>query len=259
MLICANSMTPTISRQIICLKSRVMSKEFEFLGWEADTSGAIIPSATLVLPSRGVNEGGLGSWQKRNCGAKWASNSIDRLAQPFTTRQGRMKRLGIISMGVALWAAAVGVASAQTPSRQEVVAERGADVMPFSLKATTHVFTKTQTGGVQKVIAKNPADAEQVRLTREHLKDIADRFAKGDFSGPSHIHGADMPGLVELQKTERRDIAIRYADVPAGAEVTYTTKDARLVAALHTWFDAQLSDHGSDSMPGHDHAKHHMH
>lgn len=170
-----------------------------------------------------------------------------------------MKQLGIISMGVALWTAAMGSAVAQTPTRQEVIAKRGADVMPFSLKATTHVFTKTETGGVQKVIAKNPDDAVQVRLTREHLKDIVDQFAKGDFSGPSHIHGGDMPGLGDLRKAGRSDIAIQYDDVPAGAQVTYATKDAKLVAALHRWFDAQLSDHGSDAMLGHDHAKHHTH
>ena len=170
-----------------------------------------------------------------------------------------MKQLGIISIGVALWTAVMGGAVAQTATRQEVVAERSADVMPFSLKATTHVFTKTEAGSVQKVIAKNPDDAVQVRLTREHLKDIADRFAKGDFSGPSHIHGADMPGLADLQKAGRSDIAIQYADVPAGAQVTYAIKDAKLVVALHRWFDAQLSDHGSDAMLGHDHAKHHTH
>ena len=67
--------------------------------------------------------------------------------------------------------------------------------MPFSLKATTHVFTKTAEGGTQRVIAKSPADAQQVRLVREHLQDIQAEFLKGDFSGPSHIHGIEMPGL----------------------------------------------------------------
>ena len=29
--------------------------------------------------------------------------------------------------------------------------------------------------------------------------------------------------------------------------------EARLVAALHQWFDAQLSDHGKDAVQGHAH------
>lgn len=77
---------------------------------------------------------------------------------------------------------------------QEIVAARGTDVMPFSLKATTHVFTKTDRGGTQQVVAKDPKDALQVRLTREYLQEISAQFAKGDFTGPTHIHGVEMPG-----------------------------------------------------------------
>lgn len=35
------------------------------------------------------------------------------------------------------------------------------------------------------------ADAQQVRLARAHLHEIRAQFLKGDYSGPSHIHGAD--------------------------------------------------------------------
>jgi hypothetical protein len=44
--------------------------------------------------------------------------------------------------------------------------------------------------------------------------------------------------------------------VEAGAKLTYRTSDAKLVAALHRWFDAQLSDHGTDAMAGHSHHDH---
>ncbi len=125
--------------------------------------------------------------------------------------------------------------------------------MPFSLRATTHVFTKTAEGGAQRVIAKNTRDQTQVRLVREHLRGIQTQFLKGDFSGPSHIHGNEMPGLVELMAAKPGQVAIRYEDVDGGAELIYRTADARLVAALHEWFDAQLSDHGADAMAGHQH------
>jgi hypothetical protein len=135
--------------------------------------------------------------------------------------------------------------------RQAEVARLGADVMPFSLKATTHVFTKTDEGGNQRVVAKSTGDASQVRLVRQHLRDIQSQFLKGDFSGPSHIHGNEMPGLAELKAAKPGQVAIEYKDVVGGAELTFRTADANLVSALHSWFDAQLSDHGADAMAGH--------
>ena len=134
--------------------------------------------------------------------------------------------------------------------RQAEVAKLGADVMPFSLKATTHVFTKTAEGGTQRVIAKQAADTTQVRLVREHLHDIRTQFLKGDFSGPSHIHGSEMPGLADLKTAKPGQITIDYKDVSGGAELVYRTTDAKLIAALHQWFDAQLSDHGADAIAG---------
>jgi len=148
-------------------------------------------------------------------------------------------------------------ACAADAQRQAEVARRGADVMPFNLKATTHVFTKAPDGGVQRVVAKSGADTQQVKLVREHLRDIQTQFLKGDFSGPTHIHGAEMPGLAELKAAKPGQIAIEYKDVDAGAELTYRTADSKLVAALHQWFDAQMSDHGADAMAGHMH--HHDH
>jgi hypothetical protein len=142
-------------------------------------------------------------------------------------------------------------------TRQETVAKRGVDVMPFDLKATTHIFTKKSMGGIQQVVVKNLSDAAQIGLIREHLKKIAAQFSKGDFSGPTHIHDAEMPGLAELQAAQPGEIKIQYRELKTGAEIIYTTKSPKLVEALHQWFDAQLSDHGSDAMAGHDHSMMH--
>jgi hypothetical protein len=149
------------------------------------------------------------------------------------------------------------VGHAGDAQRQANVTRLGADVMPFSLQGTTHVFTKTADGGTQQVVAKTAGDAQQVSLIRSHLHDIQSQFLNGDFSGPTHVHGADMPGLANLKAAKPGQIAIDYKDVAAGAELTYRTADPKLVAALHQWFDAQLSDHGADAMAGamhhHDH------
>jgi hypothetical protein len=151
---------------------------------------------------------------------------------------------------MALIALPLAVHAADT-QRQAEVARLGADVMPFSLSATTHVFTKTADGGTQRVVAKNANDAKQVALVRTHLHAIRAEFLEGDFSGPSHIHGEDMPGLAQLKAAKPGQVAIAYKDVKGGAELRYRTSDAKLVSALHDWFEAQLSDHGADAMAGH--------
>lgn len=137
--------------------------------------------------------------------------------------------------------------------RQADVAQRGAEVMPFSLKATTHIFIKSDDGGSQQVIAKNPSDSRQIRLIRKHLREIKTQFQRGDFSGPARTHGADMPGLAQLRAAKPGQISITYKDVRGGGELTYRSNDPNLVSSLHAWFDAQLSDHGADAMDGHMH------
>jgi hypothetical protein len=136
-----------------------------------------------------------------------------------------------------------GTPTPASPSRQAEVAERGASVMPFDLDRTTHQFTKTDTGGVQTVVADDPQDAAQVTLIRQHLTDEVDRFRRGDFTDPAAIHGDEMPGLEALRAHGGR-IAIDYESTDDGGRVTYTTEDAELRDALHHWFDAQVSDHG---------------
>jgi hypothetical protein len=143
----------------------------------------------------------------------------------------------------------IAISPAQT--RQAEVAKRGAKVMPFDLEQTTHVFQKLTDGGLQKVVAKDPANKKQIALIRSHLKEEAERFRQGDFSDPAKIHGENMPGLAEL-KAGARKIAVQYAALPDGAWIRYTAKDPKLVMAIHQWFAAQLSDHGhhaSDHVP----------
>jgi len=55
-----------------------------------------------------------------------------------------------------------------------------------------------------------------------------------------------MPGLAALSAGASR-IHVRYAQTPAGAQIAFTTADPALIAALHRWFAAQVSDHGHDA------------
>jgi hypothetical protein len=142
-----------------------------------------------------------------------------------------------------------------TRERRADVAERSTQVMPFSLAATTHIFTKTESGGVQRVVAKRVSDTAQTIAVRQHLRALREKFVRGDFSDPTTIHGPAMPGVAALSAAKRGALIVRYREVPGGAELTYRSSDASLVAAVHEWFDAQLADHGDDAMAGH--AMHH--
>ncbi len=142
--------------------------------------------------------------------------------------------------------------------RLDEVVERGSHVMPFNLEQTTHIFTKTETGGVQQVIVKEPSNTEQIKLIRQHLSKIAGEFQRGDFSNPEKIHGADMAGLAQLRQAKRGDIRIVYKELPNGAQIDYASDVPEFIKAIHAFFDAQLSDHARHAISGHaGHAMHH--
>lgn len=142
-------------------------------------------------------------------------------------------------------------------ARLDEVVQRGMHVMPFALDQTQHVFTKTAQGGVQQVIVKDKTNTKQIQLIRAHLAKIAQEFSHGDFSNPAKIHGEDMPGLAVLSKAQPQQLQISYTDLPDGGQIDYTSAKPELIAALHQFFDAQLSDHARHAMPGHAH--HMMH
>lgn len=135
-------------------------------------------------------------------------------------------------------------AAGAADDRRKAQVERNSErVMPFSMDATLHRFVPTPAGGVQTVTVHD-GEPRQVLLVRSHLRKEASAFTRGDFADPASIHGGTMPGLQALHESAKR-IAIRYADVPNGASITYATRDPALVSALHAWFKAQAGDHGA--------------
>jgi len=153
-------------------------------------------------------------------------------------------RIAILASFICLFTLA---AVAAPTARQQDVAQKGAMVMPFNVKNSTHVFQKKPDGGIQQVVAKDPNDKDLVAAIRQHLEMEAERFGKGDYSDPMKIHGMEMPGVKYLSQVKPGQIAITYRNVPGGAAVDYVGRDAATVDAIHKWFDAQLSDHGDDA------------
>lgn len=96
---------------------------------------------------------------------------------------------------------------------------------------------------------KDPGDARNRDLIRAHLRSEAESFRSGNYSDPAKIHGMDMPGVDALQQGASR-VKVALVEVPGGAQITYTSTEPSLVAALHDWFDRQSSDHAMPGMGG---------
>lgn len=135
------------------------------------------------------------------------------------------------------------VAETGDPSRQAAIAARGAQVMPFNLDETRHVFEATTTGGIQRVIANDAKNHTQIKLIQEHLQKEAARFQAGNFDDSAIIHGEDMPGLSQLRQLHK-EISVRYQPSPEGATILYQSKNPLAISAIHQWFSAQITDHG---------------
>jgi hypothetical protein len=134
-------------------------------------------------------------------------------------------------------------------SADAAMAARAQHVMPFDLNRTTHTFTKTVDGGIQRVVVNDTSDTRDADLIRSHLLAEARSFRRGDYSDPAKIHGMRMPGVTELEHGAGR-VKVRYSRIPGGARIAYSSTEPALVAALHAWFDRQSSDHSHPGMGG---------
>jgi hypothetical protein len=156
-------------------------------------------------------------------------------------------RWAVAILGIACLLRAVGLpAPAHAQERQGMIHNMGGQVMPFDLSKTLHIFEMTESGGIQQVVIRNPADLDQVPLIQQHLRHEAMRFASGDYSDPTSLHGAEMPGVKELAAGAAR-IRVDYEPLPNGAQIVFSADELRLITAVHRWFGAQLSDHGADA------------
>lgn len=167
-----------------------------------------------------------------------------------TTVKARRWWIGAVAATVIVAVAGGGwYVLADDGSATDPMTAQAGQVMPFDLARTTHTFTKTDTGGVEKVVVKDPSDTRNRALIRSHLAKEASLFRTGNYSDPAKIHGMDMPGLKELEAGAAR-VNVTYADLPDGAQITYASTEPALISALHSWFDRQVADHGMPGMGG---------
>jgi hypothetical protein len=120
--------------------------------------------------------------------------------------------------------------------------ERGARAMGFSQTATVHHFLLEAGGGAIQVEVKDPSDASNRDLVRQHLSHIARAFAAGDFGTPALVHAGVPPGTDAMRRL-KSEITYAYEETEAGARVRINTKNAEALAAVHAFLRFQIEDH----------------
>jgi hypothetical protein len=159
---------------------------------------------------------------------------------------GSLRAITFCGLGLLVLLTIGACVSQPNSDHQKMIHEMGSQVMPFDLSKTRHIFEMTENGGIQKVVVRDEKDVDQLAPIRQHLMHESMRFSEGDFSDPTSLHGKDMPGIQELS-VGASQIRITYSELPNGAQIDFVTEDLKLITAIHKWFGAQLSDHGSDA------------
>ena len=155
-----------------------------------------------------------------------------------------MTTIGLSLLGSAL--------SAQQQSRSAhdsafaAMQERGKAVMGVDQYTSTHHFDALPDGG-RIELQRNAPDSAGVARIRAHLREIAVAFKAGDFSQPSTVHMADVPGT-KVMAAKRDVITYETHDLPLGAELRIRTHDPEAINAVHDFMAFQRKEHHASGM-----------
>jgi len=133
-----------------------------------------------------------------------------------------------------------------TDSAFAATQRRGQQVMGVDQYTSSHVFESLANGG-RIVLQRDAEDPAGETTIRAHLREIALRFEKGDFSLPGQVHATEVPGTAVMAKRARR-IRYIYRQLPRGGEVRIVSRDREAIAAVHEFLAFQRMDHRA---PGH--------
>jgi hypothetical protein len=120
--------------------------------------------------------------------------------------------------------------------------QRGGEAMGVDQYASAHVFEALPDGG-RIVLQMKEEDATGESVIRDHMRDIARAFTRGDFAIPGRVHAtANVPGTGAMSRL-RREISYEPRDLERGGEVRITTRNPDGVAAIHEFLAFQRQDH----------------
>ncbi|MGZ5029254.1 MAG: aspartate carbamoyltransferase [Methylobacter sp.] len=124
--------------------------------------------------------------------------------------------------------------------------------LPYAVDQALEGFAKMANGGIMQIVVKSTNDSQQIKLMQQYLRQTAEEYGKGDFSSTERFHGTDMPGLAQMKAAKAGEIKYQYKALNNGGQIVFSTEDAQLLNALHAWIDAQIKEHGSAGLSGHE-------
>lgn len=121
------------------------------------------------------------------------------------------------------------------------VQRRGAEVMGVDQATSRHVFEPLRDGGRIELVRLVDDTAGTAQI-RRHLRDVAERFSRGDFTAPFLVHDRAVPGT-DVMAARRERIRYTVRDLPRGGEIRILSTDPDAVAAIHRFLAFQRRDH----------------
>jgi hypothetical protein len=118
---------------------------------------------------------------------------------------------------------------------------RGEDAMGVDQYTSAHRFEALPDGG-RIELQRDSTDRAGVETIRAHMRDIADRFSRGDFAIPGFVHAREVPGT-RVMAERKSQITYEARDLPGGGEVRIRAADSVAVRAVHEFLAFQRSDH----------------
>jgi hypothetical protein len=118
---------------------------------------------------------------------------------------------------------------------------RGETAMGVNQYTSAHRFEPLRDGG-RIELQRDTADRAGVETIRAHMRDIAARFSRGDFTIPGFVHARDVPGA-RVMAERRNQITYEARELPGGGEVRIRATDPAAVQAIHEFLAFQRSDH----------------
>jgi hypothetical protein len=121
------------------------------------------------------------------------------------------------------------------------VQQRGAVAMGVNQYTSSHVFTPLGDGG-RIELERDAPDSAGTEQIRGHMRDIAGRFAAGDFRLPGFVHARAVPGT-DVMAAKRAVITYTVESLPRGAAVRVRSSDPAAIRAIHEFLAFQRTDH----------------
>ena len=106
---------------------------------------------------------------------------------------------------------------------------------------SAHRFESLPDGG-RIELQRDTSDRAGVETIRAHMRDIAARFSRGDYTIPGFVHAREVPGT-QVMAQRKGQITYEARELPGGAEVRIRATDPVAVQAIHEFLAFQRSDH----------------